>query len=201
MMIENIIFDLGNVLISYNPKSFVEKYVKEENRERFYEVVFRSKEWLELDRGTLEYDKAIEIFSEKLPEERESIERLFNNNIQDVLFLIEKNLGLLSQLKKRYRLYILSNFHRGAFLEISKKCNFDKYFDGGVISYEVKLLKPEEEIYQEILSKYNLVPERTLFIDDTLVNVEGAKKLGINIIYLKEKERLKDELLEKNIEL
>lgn len=61
--------------------------------------------------------------------------------------------------------------------------------------------QPEEEIYQEILSKYNLVPERTLFIDDTLVNVEGAKKLGIDTIHLKEKERLKDELLEKNIEL
>ncbi len=63
-MIENIIFDLGNVLISYAPKSFVEKYVKEENRERFYEVVFKSKEWL------------------------------FNNNIQDVLFPIEKNIEL-----------------------------------------------------------------------------------------------------------
>ena len=200
-MIENIIFDLGNVLISYDPKSFVEKYVKEENRERFYEVIFRSKEWLELDRGTLEYNEAIDIFSEKLPEERESVERLFKNNIQDVLFPIDKNIELLPLLKKGYKLYILSNFHREAFLEFMKRYDLRKYFDGGVISYEAKLLKPEKEIYQEILSKYNLIPERTLFIDDTLVNIEGAKKLGIDVIHLKKKERLKDELLEKNIEI
>lgn len=200
-MIENIIFDLGNVLISYDPKSFISKYVKEENQEKFFEIVFGSKEWQDLDRGTLEYDKVIEIFSEKFPEERKSIERLFNNNIQDVLFPIEKNLELLSQLKKSYKLYILSNFHKEAFLEISKRCNFDKYFDGRVISYEVKLLKPEAEIYQEILSKYKLVPENTLFVDDTFVNIEGARKFKINTIHLKEKEILKDVLLEKNIKL
>lgn len=198
-MIENIIFDLGNVLISYDPKNFIEKYVKQENRDKFYEIVFKSKEWLELDRGTLEYDEAIEIFSEKLSDERESIERLFKNNIQDVLFPIEKNLKLLPQLKKRYKLYILSNFHKGAFLEISERCNFSKYFDGGVISYEVKLLKPEEEIYQKILSKYNLIPEKTLFIDDTFINVEVAEKFGVEIIHLNEKEKLEEELIKKEI--
>lgn len=199
-MIENIIFDLGNVLISYDPKSFISKYVKEENQEKFFEIVFGSKEWQELDRGTLEYEEAIEIFSKKLPQERESIEKLFNENIQEVLFPIEKNLELLPKLKNNgYKLYILSNFHREAFLEIAKKCEFKKYFDGGVISYEVKLLKPEDEIYEEILKKYNLEPEKTLFIDDTLHNVEGAKKFKIEIIHLKEKENLKRELLEKGI--
>lgn len=199
-MIENIIFDLGNVLISYDPKSFISKYVKEENQEKFFEIVFGSKEWQDLDRGTLEYEEAIEIFSKKLPQERESIEKLFNENIQGVLFPIEKNLELLPKLKNNgYKLYILSNFHREAFLEIAKKCEFKKYFDGGVISYEVKLLKPEDEIYEEILKKYNLEPEKTLFIDDTLHNVEGAKKFKIEIIHLKEKENLKRELLEKGI--
>lgn len=200
-MIKNIIFDLGNVLISYEPESFIEKYVKEKNREKFYEVVFKSKEWLALDRGTLEYDEAFEIFSQKLPDEIESLRRLLKNNIQDVLFPLETNLNLLEELKKKYNLYILSNFHRESFLEIAKKCNFSNYFKGGVISYEIKLLKPEKEIYESILKKYNLIPEETLFIDDTQANVEAAQKMGIKIIHLREKNKLKEELLKKEIEL
>lgn len=148
-MIKNIIFDLGNVLISYEPESFIEKYVKEKNREKFYEVVFKSKEWLALDRGTLEYDEAFEIFSQKLPDEIESLRRLLKNNIQDVLFPLETNLNLLEELKK----------------------------------------------------KYNLIPEETLFIDDTQANVEAAQKMGIKIIHLREKNKLKEELLKKEIEL
>lgn len=83
------------------------------------------------------------------------------------------------------------------FLEIERKCEFKKYFDGKVVSYDVKLLKPEKEIYEEILKKYNLNPEETLFIDDTLANTEGAEKLGISTIHLINKEKLKEEL-EKN---
>ena len=96
--------------------------------------------------------------------------------------------------EKGYKLYILSNFHREAFLEIERKCEFEKYFDGKVVSYDVKLLKPEKEIYEELLKKYNLNPEETLFIDDTLANTEGAEKLGISTIHLINKEKLKEEL-------
>ncbi len=194
-MIKNIVFDLGNVLIEYNPQKFILRNVKEENFTKFNEVVFKSKEWLELDRGTLEYHRAVEIFSEKLPEEKESINSLFNNSIQDVLFPIEENIEILVNLKRKgYKLYILSNFHREAYLEIAKKCSFDRYFDGGVISYDVNLLKPEEEIYRTLLKKYDLLERETLFIDDTLNNVEKASELGIETIHLTEKSKLKEEL-------
>ena len=62
-MIKNIIFDLGNVLIKYSPESFLEKNVKKERQEKFIATVFKSKEWLELDRGTLSYEDAIEKFA------------------------------------------------------------------------------------------------------------------------------------------
>lgn len=194
-MVKNIIFDLGNVLIEYNPKKFIEKFVAKENREKFFEIVFKSKEWLELDRGTLEYEEAIEIFSTKIPKERANIEKLFNENIEGVLFPIEENLKLLPVLKsKGLKLYILSNFHKGAYLNIAKRCNFDEYFDGGVVSYEVKLLKPEKEIYEEILRKYDLKAEETLFIDDTLANIEAANSLKIKGIHLPKKEELAEKL-------
>ncbi len=194
-MIKNIIFDLGNVLIEYSPEKFISKFVAKKNQERFYKRVFKEQEWQDLDRGILEYDEAIKIFTKDLPEEKESIEKLFKENIQGVLFPIEENLKLLPKLKEKgYKLYILSNFHKEAFLEIEKKCEFKKYFDGKIVSYDVKLLKPEKEIYEGLLKKYNLNPEETLFIDDTLVNIESAKKLGILTIHLINKEKLKEEL-------
>ena len=84
-MIKNIIFDLGNVLVKYAPENFLEKNVKKERQEKFIETVFKSKEWLELDRGTLSYEDAIEKFAEIIPEDRESLEKLFNNNIMECL--------------------------------------------------------------------------------------------------------------------
>lgn len=94
-MIKNIIFDLGNVLIKYTPENFLENNVKKERQEKFIETVFKSKEWLELDRGTLSYEDAIEKFAEKIPEERENLEKLFKNNIMDCLIPIEENIKVL----------------------------------------------------------------------------------------------------------
>lgn len=194
-MIKNIIFDLGNVLIDYNPIDFIEKNIKKENQQKFLEIVFKSQEWLDLDRGCLEYEEAIEIFSKKLPEEKQRIEDLFNNNIEGVLFPNKKNIEFLKELKeKNLNLYILSNFHKNAFLNMAKKYGFNKYFDGGVISYECKLLKPEKEIFLTILENYNLIPEETLFIDDTLINIETAKQMGIKTIHLEEINSLIDRI-------
>lgn len=185
-MIKNIIFDLGNVLINYNPHDFINKNVKEENREKFFKEIFQSKEWQDLDRGTLEYDEAVKIFSKRLPEERENIKKLFDNDIQDVLFVDKTNIKYLSTLKnKDYKLYILSNFHKNSFRKISEIHNFKSIFDGGVISYECHLLKPESNIYKAIIDKYGLIPEETVFIDDSLPNVQAAIKFNIHGIHLK----------------
>ena len=100
-MIKNIIFDLGNVLVKYTPENFLEKNVKKERQEKFIETVFKSKEWLELDRGTLSYEDAIEKFAEIIPEDRESLEKLFNNNIMECLIPIEENIKVLKKLKAK----------------------------------------------------------------------------------------------------
>ena len=98
-MIKNIIFDLGNVLIKYTPENFLENNVKKERQEKFIETVFKSKEWLDLDKGTLSYENAIEKFAEIIPEERENLEKLFKNNIMECLMPIEENIQVLKKLK------------------------------------------------------------------------------------------------------
>lgn len=197
-MVKNIIFDLGNVLIKYDPKTFIETYVSEKNREQFISSVFHSDEWQDLDRGTLSYEKAVEVFSERNPEEKIAVERLFKNNIQDALFPNMKNIEFVKRLKEEnYKLYILSNFHRESFEMISEKLEFEKFFDGKIVSCYCHLLKPEKEIYDLILGEYNLSPEETLFIDDTKANIEKAKELGIQVVHLTSLEELEKKVREK----
>ena len=189
MSIKNIIFDLGNVLINFNPKEYT-------NNEKLLKEVFASPEWLMLDRGTLTYEEAKEIFKKRIPEETEKINELFDSKFFELLTPIKENTELLPQLKEKYDLYILSNFHKDAFEEIYEKYDFFKCFKGKVVSCYYHLLKPEKEIYEEILNKYSLKPEETVFIDDMKVNIDAAEKLGIKGIHLPDYTKLKEKLEE-----
>ncbi len=189
--IKNIIFDLGNVLIEFNPEKFIKNNIEERDREKVLKIIFLGAEWLKLDRGTLSYEEAISIFSEKLPKYKESIESFFNKNILECLTPMEENIKVMKKLKKDgYNLYILSNFHKPAFDYINKNWDFFKEFNGATVSSYCKLLKPEKEIYQEIIRKFNLIPEETLFIDDTLVNIEMCEIFGIRGLHLKKEDEL-----------
>lgn len=184
-MVKNIIYDLGNVLIKFQPSSFLNKYIEEKDREEVFRIIFRSQEWLDLDRGILNYNEAIELFSERLPKYKKAIKEFFQNKIEQCLEPIKENIEILERHSENgYKLYILSNFHKEAFENLYKKWDFFSKFHGKVISYECNLLKPEKEIYIHILEKYKLNPQETLFIDDHEPNVIAANKLGINVIHL-----------------
>ena len=198
-MIKNIIFDLGNVLIRFKPEEFVNKNIKKEYREKFFNAVFKGQEWADLDRGVLEYSDAVKIFSEKIPECSSEIKKLFDNYILDVLEPIEKNIEIMKSLKGKYKLFVLSNFHYPAFDYIFKNWEFFKYFDGKVVSGHCKLLKPEKEIYELLCSTYSLNPIECVFIDDTKANIEAAEKFGINGIHLTDINILEEKLKENNL--
>ena len=198
-MIKNIIFDLGNVLIRFKPEEFVNKNIKKEYREKFFNAVFKGQEWADLDRGVLEYSDAVKIFSEKIPECSSEIKKLFDNYILDVLEPIEKNIEIMKSLKGKYKLFVLSNFHYPAFDYIFKNWEFFKYFDGKVVSGHCKLLKPEKKIYELLCSTYSLKPNECVFIDDTKANIEAAEEFGINGIHLTDINILEEKLKENNL--
>lgn len=198
-MIKNIIFDLGNVLIRFKPEEFVNKNIKKEYREKFFNVIFKGQEWADLDRGILEYSDAVKIFSEKIPECSSEIKKLFDNYILDVLEPIEKNIEIMKSLKGKYKLFVLSNFHYPAFNYIFKNWEFFKYFDGKVVSGHCKLLKPEKKIYELLCLTYSLKPNECVFIDDTKANIEAAEEFGINGIHLTDINILEEKLKENNL--
>jgi putative hydrolase of the HAD superfamily len=196
---KNIIFDLGNVLVLFDPSGYVNNSVVPEKREKFLDVVFRSIEWRNLDLGTLTYLDAKKIFKEKLKDCDTEVDNLFGDNLFGLLKPIVKNTELLKRLKENYNLYILSNFHKESFEEVSVKHEFFSHFDGGIVSAYYQCIKPEKKIYRLLLDKYNLNPQETLFIDDLAENVEAAEKIGINTIHLTDYNTLADKLKEKNI--
>ena len=196
---KNIIFDLGNVLILFDPLGYVNKSVSPEKREKFLDVVFRSREWENLDLGTLSYEDAKKIFKEKLENCDDEVDTLFGDNLYGLLKPIVKNTELLKKLKENYNLYILSNFHKESFETVSSKHEFFNYFDGGIVSAYHQCIKPDEKIYRLLIDKYSLKPEETLFIDDLAENVKAAGKIGIDTIHLTDYNTLPDKLRNKNI--
>lgn len=194
-MYKNIIFDLGNVLLSFNPKDYLKSKISEDRIDNVYKAIFQSEEWIMLDRGTITEKDAINRIIERNNTYRDDINLAFKD-WYDILRPIEDAVEVLTKLKKNgYNIYYLSNFHELAFKEVTTKNNFFELFDGGVVSYAEKLIKPEEEIYKLILKRYNLNPKETIFIDDTKSNVDGASKLGIKAIFLDNPKKLRENLI------
>ncbi|NLX76226.1 MAG: HAD family phosphatase [Clostridiaceae bacterium] len=194
-MIKSIIFDLGRVLLTFEPEDYVYRlYGKGEKARILYKAVFGSKTWLDLDRGTVDYGEAVRIMSADCEDYAKDIEYLLYNWVE-IMMPIEENVDLLKELKmKGYNLYLLSNFHEKAFGRVFEKYGFFELFDGIFISSHYRLLKPEREIYQEMLEKFSLNPDECIFIDDTPANVSAAEELGIKGIVFRDPESLRQEL-------
>jgi len=179
-MIKNIIFDLGNVLISFKPSKYFDNRKYPENiKAKILSDIFGSKEWLMLDNGEINTSEAIDAIALKSSLKKEEIAHIFNLRT-DMMFPIDENVRLLPELKNRdYRLFFLSNFPIDIFEEVKTGYYFFKYFDGGIISSEAKCSKPDKKIYEILLARYSLVPQECLFIDDIEINTQAAEALGI----------------------
>lgn len=200
-MYKNIIFDLGNVLLSFNPKDYLKSKISEDRIDDVYKAIFKSEEWVMLDRGTITEKDSINRIIERNNTYRDDINLAFKD-WYDILRPIEEAVEVLTKLKKNgYNVYYLSNFHELAFKEVTTKNNFFELFDGGVVSYAEKLIKPEEDIYKLILKRYNLNPKETIFIDDTKLNVDGASKLGIKAIFLEDPKKLRENLISLKVKI
>ena len=183
-MIRNIIFDLGNVLISFRPSEYLDKKeYSDELKAKILSDIFHAGEWLELDNGDITISEAIESIAERSSLTREEIAHIFNLRT-DIMVPLDQNVNLLPELKKSgYRLYYLSNFPVDIFHEIRSGYFFFNYFDGGIISAEVRHSKPSSRIYEILLEKYSLKAEESLFIDDLEVNVKAAEAIGMKAIF------------------
>lgn len=198
---KTIIFDLGNVLLSFHPEEYLLQHFDQTTMEDLLIIIFCSDEWVELDLGNLTIDEVIDIFSKRNPQYTQEISFVLKN-WTEMLKPIKKNIDILKRLKSLgYPLYYLSNFHKEAFEKMFTQYDFFKLFDGGVVSAYEHTIKPNYKLYEILLVRYSLNPKECLFIDDTLMNIRSANELGMDGIELCYGVELKDELLKKGIEI
>lgn len=181
-MIKNIVFDIGNVLLKWNPGEVVNKLFSEHpDTARLTQQLFKSEHWLEINRGKMTEQELIEIYTNSLGIERHRLQILMEE-IKNSLLPLDRDFELISKLHLKYDLYALTDNVREIMIYLQTKYNFWGKFKGIVVSAEIGHLKPAAEIYNYLLNEYQLNADETLFIDDHLPNVEGAKKVGLHAV-------------------
>ena len=183
-MIKNIVFDLGNVLIDYNPLKYLDKFeFDEKTKKSLYKIIFKSNDWIEYDRGIYRYNTdLIKKILEKNSDLENEIKLVLQKDWVKMHTIKSDTVEFLKELKKQgFKIYILSNLSEDTYKFVSQ-FNFFNFVDGGIYSYELHICKPDKEIYKKLLEKYNLEAKETIFIDDIFDNIKSANELGINAI-------------------
>ena len=200
-MITTIIYDIGNVLADFTWKEHYESLgYTGEMLERLANATVRSNLWNEFDRGTLTVEALEEGCILNDPEIGADIRRCFAD-VQGMLRRNDYAIPWIQELKQKgYRTLYLSNFSDRAEKEYADKLDFRPFMDGGILSYEEKVIKPMPEIYQLLIDRYQVVPEECVFLDDTERNLPPARALGIHTIHFKDLEQAKAELRKLGVE-
>lgn len=174
-MIRNIVFDIGNVLVFFGWKPFLEKFdMTEEERERVANATVKNPVWNEIDRGLMTEEEILDKFIEADPGVEDKI-RMFYEDFGEMLTQFEYTKGLIIDLKRKgFKVFALSNMSHKATRECPAALDFLPMLDGYVLSCNVKLIKPDRNIYETFLKKYSLIPSECVFIDDLNANVETA---------------------------
>lgn len=196
-----IIFDLGNVLIDWNPAYVFEKVIEDEERRKYFFANICTSDWNEeQDAGRLIAEATAELTA-KHPEWKTEIEAYYGRWTEMLGGAIAGSVELFRQMKEtgRYKFYALTNWSAELFPIALERYEFLHWFDGRVVSGEEKMRKPAPEFYKVLLNRYGLQPEETLFIDDNLRNVKAAEAMGIPSIRFESPGQLERELKAKGI--
>ena len=183
--ITTVIFDIGDVLVSANIKDYLvaDPEVPNEIVDELLKLWFIDKD--EVD-DTMDLDTYREIVNKRIGVEfSKYIPKLFKYNV-DCVTAFNYTIPMIQDLKdKGYKVYYLSNWSAWThdLLQEAGKFDFLKFMDGGVFSYDVGYMKPDEEIYKILLNKYKINPEEAIFFDDREENIEAANKLGIHGVH------------------
>ena len=184
-MIKNYIFDFGNVLAWFDPYDLTAAHVQdEEARNIISDIVFDRLYWDKLDNGTITDDEVKAGFCSRLPQElHEAACRVYDKWVVSMP-PVEGMKDVVAQLKTRgHRLYLLSNISIG-FANTYTDCPYIRdlfaLFDGLVFSGPIGMAKPNREIFEHLLGRFDLTADECLFIDDNAANIAAAEAIGIH---------------------
>lgn len=179
--INTIIFDVGKVLVEFDWEGYLDTFdFDAPTYETVANAVYRSPLWDDHDRGLLSDEEYLQLFIENAPDYEAQIRAVFENEGNTVRLYDYTEDWVRSLKEAGFRLYILSNYSRSMYRNTHHKMAFLPYMDGTVFSYEVQQRKPYHCIYKTLLKRYDITPEKAVFIDDRLENIRSAEDLGIH---------------------
>ena len=193
--INTVVFDIGNVLTNFAWDKFLEnKGYDEEMVRRMGRASVYSKDWVEYDIGNLTTEEITQRFADNDPEIGDELKSAFAD-LTDIVTKRDEAIPWIRALKAAgYRVLVLSNFSKQALEGCKEAMSFLDIVDGGILSYRDHVVKPDRAIYDLLAERYELVPEKTVFIDDTPANIKTARELGWHGIDYKDYDQVVKEL-------
>lgn len=193
---DTIIFDLGAVLIDWNPRYLYRKIFKTEEEITWFLENICTSEWNDQQDAGRSFEEATEELVAKHPEWEEPVRAWYGRWYETIPGPIHGTVDILKTIResKNYRLYALTNWSAQTFPWALSTFDFLHWFEGIVVSGVEKKRKPHAEFFQILFDRYNLDPNNALFIDDNLKNIEAANALGLTTIHFQSPEQLTSEL-------
>jgi putative hydrolase of the HAD superfamily len=195
MSIKNVVFDMGGVLLEWNPPAVIARlHPDPATQARIREQMFEHADWHEFDRGGLTYDGAIQHFAKQTGLSTDETRALINAT-REALKPIEGTVQLLEQLADAgVHTYLLSNMPVSTFDYLVQHHRFFDHFKDLVISGAILLIKPDPAIFKHLVEKTGIVPAESVFIDDLLKNVIAARECGFHAIQFSDAESCREQL-------
>lgn len=203
MKINTIIFDLGGVLIDWNPRYLYRKIFKTEEEVEWFLKNICTSDWNEQQDAGRSFAEATAELVGKFPEHEPAIRAWYDRWTETINGSISGTVDILQAIRdsKKYRLYALTNWSAESFPWAFDNFEFLKWFEGIAVSGVEKTRKPFPDFYQILLDRYKINPSEAVFIDDSHRNVLGGEALGIKGIHFQSPEQLKSELEKNGISL
>lgn len=179
-MIKHIVFDIGNVLMSFAPEAYFKRWFQSEDRtHRICSRIFTHEAWEKYDQGIWMLEDLYAVYHKAYPDMLEETNIVLQNWLQ-LMKPMQESIAFMKQVKDDgYGVYILSNISQDSADFLKKTQRFFSLADGAVLSYEEKINKPDPHIYEVLLQRYELNAGELLYLDDNVENVRQAEKMGI----------------------
>ncbi|MGN0425806.1 MAG: HAD family hydrolase [Acetatifactor sp.] len=196
-MIKNIILDIGDVLVKSNYHDFfLSKGYDEATAKQLEKATFFTPAWKELDRGVWSFEEVVDAFVKNAPQLETQLRSVFENMNGFIKVFPYVDEWILNMKISDLKVYCLSNISEKLCQDCQNDIAFLEQLDGYVLSYQEQLVKPDPAIFRLILSRYNLIADECIFIDDIEDNVNAARKIGIHGIVFRDKKQAELEIEE-----
>lgn len=195
--IDTIIFDLGAVLIDWNPRHLYRKIFNTEEEITWFLENICTSEWNDHQDAGRSFSEATEELISKHPEWEVPVRAWYDRWQETISGPVHETVEILKTIKEsdRYRLYALTNWSAETFPWALDTFDFLHWFEGIVVSGVEKMRKPQPEFYQILFDRYDVDPYKALFIDDNIKNIEAGNRVGLATIHFKSADQLREDLI------